>query len=98
MKAMGMPEEELATTVASAEVSDAIGEITNQIIGQTVMEVDEIYGLNVKFGQPKALLLNSSISLVFDSDYGENRRLSFKIGNYSFRAEIAMEHAEFMTI
>ena len=98
MMAMGMPKDELAKTVASPDVSDTIGEITNQVMGQLIKEVEEKYDLNAEFGQPKALTLNSSITLVIDSDYGENRRLSFKIGNYSFRIEIAMEHAEFILI
>ncbi|NOX33431.1 MAG: DUF3334 family protein [Deltaproteobacteria bacterium] len=98
MKAMGMPEDELAKTVASPEVSDTIGEITNQVMGHLIKEVETTYDLNAEFGQPKALTLNSSITLVIDSDYGENRRLSFKIDNYSFRIEIAMEHTEFVLI
>ena len=98
MLAMGIPKEELATTVASPEVTDTIGEITNQIMGQLIKDIEEKYELNAVFGQPKALTLNSSITLVIDSDYGENRRLSFKIGNYSFRIELAMEHTEFVLI
>ncbi len=98
MLAMGMPKAELANTVASPEVTDTIGEITNQIMGQLIKDIEEKYELNADFGQPKALTLNSSITLVIDSDYGENRRLSFKIGNYSFRIELAMEHTEFVLI
>ena len=98
MKAMGMPKEELATSVASPEVTDTIGEITNQVMGHLTKDIEEKYNLIAVFGQPKALTLNSSITLVIDSDYGENRRLSFKIGNYSFRIEIAMEHTEFVLI
>jgi CheY-specific phosphatase CheX len=98
MLAMGMPNEELANTVASPEVTDTIGEITNQIMGQLIKDIEEKYELNADFGQPKALTLNSSITLVIDSDYGENRRMSFKIGNYSFRIELAMEHTEFVLI
>jgi CheY-specific phosphatase CheX len=98
MRNMGMPQEDLAGTVSSPEVTDTIGEITNQIMGQLTKEIEESYQLNADFGQPKALTLNSSITLVIDSDYGENRRLSFKIGNYSFRIELAMEHTEFIII
>ncbi len=98
MKAMGMPKDELAGTLADPDVSDTIGEITNQVMGQMVKEVEDAFNLNAVFGQPKALTLNSSITLVINSDYRENRRLSFKIGNYSFRIEIAMEHTEFILI
>ena len=98
MKTMGMPENELADSIASAEVTDTIGEMTNQVMGHLTMNIERKYDLNAKFGQPKALTLNSAITLVIDSDYGENRRLSFKIGNYNFRIEITMEHTEFVTI
>jgi CheY-specific phosphatase CheX len=98
MLSMGMPKEELATGLSSAEVTDSIGEITNQIMGQVVKDVGETFDLNAVFGQPKALTLNSAITLVIDANYAENRRLSFKIGNYSFRIEIAMEHTEFIQI
>ncbi len=98
MEAMGMPEEELAVSVAAPEVTDTIGELTNQVMGQWIKDVEEKYNLNAEFGQPKALTLNSSITLIIDSDYGENRRLSFKIGNYNFRVGIAMERTEFILI
>ncbi len=98
MIAMGMPEDELGKTLASPEVSDTIGEITNQVMGQLAKDIEEKYNLSAEFGQPKALTLGSPITLVIDSDYGEHRRLSFRIGNYSFRIEIAMEHAEFILI
>jgi CheY-specific phosphatase CheX len=98
MEAMGMPEEELAVSVAAPEVTDTIGELTNQVMGQWIKDVEEKYNLNAEFGQPKALTLSSSITLIIDSDYGENRRLSFKIGNYNFRVGIAMEHTEFILI
>ncbi len=97
MKTMGMPEDEIAATVDSPEVTDIIGEITNMVMGQLTKDVEEKYNLNAGFGQPKALTLNSAITLVIDSDYGEHRRLSFRIGNYNFRIELAMEHTEFVT-
>jgi hypothetical protein len=95
---MGMPKEELAASIEAPEVTDTIGEITNQVMGGLIRSVEETYDLNAVFGQPKALPLNSAITLVIDSDYGENRRLSLKIGNYSFRIEIVMEHTEFILI
>ena len=98
MLTMGMPEDELAATIADPEVADTIGEITNQLMGQLIKDVEENYTLNAVIGQPKALTLNSAITLVIDAYYAENRRLSLKIGNYSFRIEIAMEHTEFVNI
>ncbi|WP_022667423.1 DUF3334 family protein [Desulfospira joergensenii] len=98
MTAMGMPEDELGTSITSPEVTDSIGEISNQLMGQLIKDVEEKFELNASFGQPKALTLNSAITLVIDAHYAENRRLSMKIGNYSFRIEIAMEHTEFIHI
>lgn len=96
MIAMGIPEEELAASISSPEVADSIGEITNQLMGQLIKDVEDHFELNAAFGQPKALTLNSAITLVIDAHYAENRRLSFKINNYSFRIEIAMEPTEFI--
>ncbi|MCP4020212.1 MAG: DUF3334 family protein, partial [Desulfobacteraceae bacterium] len=96
--AMGLPKEDLVSDYTSTDVVDAIGEITNQLMGQLIKDVDDEFQLNAKFGQPKALTVTSSITLVIDADYGEHRRLSFKFGNYSFRVEIAMEHTEFINI
>ncbi len=98
MMSMGIPEDELAGQISSLEVSDTIGEITNQLMGQLIKDVEDHFDLNAVYGQPKALTLNSAITLVIDAHYAENRRLSFKIGNYSFRIEIAMEHTEFIPI
>jgi len=98
MIAMGIPKEELATSITAPEVADSIGEITNQLMGQLIKDVDDNFELNAVFGQPKALTLNSAITLVIDAHYAENRRLSFSIGNYNFRIEIAMEHTEFIHI
>ncbi|WDP85367.1 MAG: DUF3334 family protein [Desulfobacter sp.] len=98
MLTMGMPEDELASSIADPEVADTIGEITNQLLGQLIKDVEEQFNLNAVIGHPKALTLNSAITLVIDASYAENRRLSLKIGNYSFRIEIAMEHTEFVNI
>ena len=98
MLTMGMPKDELATSIAAPEVADTIGELTNQLMGQLIKDVEEQFDLNAVIGQPKALTLNSAITLVIDAYYAENRRLSFKIGNYSFRIEIAMEHTEFVSL
>jgi CheY-specific phosphatase CheX len=98
MLTMGMPREELASSIANPEVADTIGELTNQLMGQLIKDVEEEFDLNAVIGQPKALTLNSAITLVIDAYYAENRRLSLKIGNYSFRIEIAMEHTEFINV
>lgn len=95
---MGMPEDELATSISDPEVADTIGEITNQLMGQLIKSVEEKYNLNADYGQPKALTISPAISLSINDTYTENRRLSFKISNYIFRIEIAMENSEFIDV
>ncbi len=98
MTTMGIPEDELDVSISSPEVADTIGELTNQLMGQLVKEVEDVFDLNASFGQPKALTMNRAITLVIDGLSAQNRRLSMKIGTYSFMIELAMEHTEFIRI
>lgn len=96
MLAMGIAESELAKEHTSNEVVDTMGEITNQIMGRAVRLVETKYDLSAFFGQPKALALNSAITLTPDCDYRENRRISFSIGTNRFHMELAMEKTDFI--
>ncbi len=96
MMAMGLPEEDLAKEYTNVEVPDSIGEMINQIMGKITKLTQDSFGLSAYCSQPKALALNSAIILTIDTDYRENRRLSFSINNERFYFEIAMETAEFI--
>jgi hypothetical protein len=96
MMSMGLPEEELASEYTHIEVPDSIGEMVNQIMGKITKLTEDSFGLTAHCGQPKALVLSSSIILTIDTDYRENRRLSFSINNEKFYFELAMESAEFI--
>ena len=96
MMAMGLPEEDLAKEYTNVEVPDSIGEMINQIMGKITKLTQDAFGLSAYCTQPKALALNSAIILTIDTDYRENRRLSFSINNERFYFEIAMETAEFI--
>lgn len=96
MMSMGLPEEELAKEYTNVEVPDSIGEMMNQIMGKITKLTQDSFGLSAYCGQPKALALNSAIILTIDTDYRENRRLSFSINNERFYFEMAMETAEFI--
>ncbi|MBF0120423.1 MAG: DUF3334 family protein [Desulfobacterales bacterium] len=98
MIAMGLPESDLAKEYTSSEVPDSIGEMTNQIMGQSLSMIEEKYDLTAYCGQPKALALNSAITLTIDSDYTENRRISFNIESHRFYLELSMEPIEFISI
>ncbi|MFP3983230.1 MAG: DUF3334 family protein [Desulfurivibrionaceae bacterium] len=97
MTTMGLPESELARESTSNEVVDTIGEITNQIMGRAMYLVESKYQLSSYFGQPKALALNSAITLSPDMDYQDNRRISFAVDTYKFYMEIALEQTEFIS-
>jgi len=99
MTAMGLPEEELAKDHTTNEVPDSIGEMTNQILGHTMRMVENKYDLTSFFGQPKALALNSSISLHPENDFNDHRRIVFVINDmHRFYIELAMEKIEFITL
>lgn len=108
MMTMGLPENELTTNATSNEVVDTMGELTNQIMGRAMQMAETKYDLTAKFGQPKAVYLNSAIILSLenasggveispDSQYSDNRRIVFKVGNNRFHMEIAMERTEFIS-
>lgn len=98
MTSMGLPENELATLFTSNEVTDSIGEIVNQIMGEFMRLIGEKYFLVSYCGQPKVLALNSAITLTIDSDYRDNRRISFSIEHDRFQLELALEQTEFITL
>lgn len=97
MMTMGLPESELAKESTSTEVVDTIGEITNQIMGRAMYMVESKYQLSSYFGQPKALALNSAITLTPDMDYQDSRRISFSVGTNKFYMEISLEQTEFIS-
>lgn len=96
MKAMGLPDSDLAKEYTSNEVIDTIGEMTNQVMGRAMSLLKSKFDLTSYCGQPKALALNSSITLTPDIEYQDNRRVSFTVGFSSFHMEIAMEQTEFV--
>lgn len=98
MVSMGMPKNELSSHFTSNEVTDGIGEVVNQIIGEFMRIIAERFQLVAVFGQPKVLALNSTITLSIDSDYRDNRRISFSIDHDRFQLELAMEPTEFITL
>ena len=96
MTSMGLPESELAKDFTSNEVVDTMGEMTNQIMGRSMRMVESKYDLSSFFGQPKALALNSALTLVPDLDFQDSRRISFSIGTNKFYMELALERVSFI--
>lgn len=98
MTTMGLPESELVKESTSSEVVDTIGELTNQIMGRSMRNVENKYDLTSYFGQPKSLSLNSAITLSPDLNFSDNRRISFSVGTDRFHLEVAIEKMEFVII
>ena len=98
MLSMGLPENELSSHFTSNEVTDSIGEMVNQIMGEFMRLIADRYSLIAFCGQPKVLALNSAITLTIDSDYRDNRRISFSIEHDRFQLELALEQTEFIML
>ena len=98
MLAMGMSEGDLAKDSTSAEVVDTMGEMTNQFMGKAMQMVEGKFDLTSYIGQPKALSLNTAITLTPDLDFQDNRRLVFSLETHRFYMEMALERTEFVSL
>ncbi len=95
MVSMGIPKEDLVKDFTSNEVTDSIGELFNQVVGEFTRLIETQFGLSILWGQPKVLALTSAITLTIDADYHENRRIAFSIDNDRFQTEVALEQTQF---
>lgn len=101
MRTMGMPESELATTFTSDEVSNILGELMNQIVGDFTGKVRRELQTNITQNQPKMLVLNKQVMLSVDTplDRPEIRRVSFFTENNNiFYLELAIDRTEFIKL
>jgi len=98
MTSMGLPEEDLARDYTSADVVDSIGEMTNQVVGRAMRMVESKYELSTAMGQPKAIALNSAITLTPESPFQDNRRMVFSLETHRFYMELSLERTEFISL
>ncbi len=97
MLSMGMPEDELSTNYTSNDVSDALGELMNQSMGQFGVALKNDCKLTVKQNQPKMLIINQAllISINAQIDRAQYRKVSFETANYRpFYLEACMEKVD----
>lgn len=98
---LGVPESEIATDPYSNEVTNFVGEMVNQIIGNFRKKVENIYGLSATNHQPRAIPISHTIVMYINtlSNAQQCRRLCFRTqdGN-PFYAEISLEQMEFIPI
>ena len=101
MLSMGMPKEGLAMSHTSDEVSNIMGELMNQIVGDFTGKVRRELQTHITQNQPKMLVLNKQVMLSVDTllDKPEARRVTFYTGtNNIFYLELAMDRTEFIKL
>lgn len=98
---MNMPKEDLAISHTSDEVSNVMGELMNQIIGDFTSKVRRELQTHITQNQPKMLVLNKQVNLSVDTnlDKPEARRVSFYTGRENiFYLELAIDRTEFIKL
>ena len=98
---MGMSKDELAKAFTSDEVSNVMGELMNQIVGNFIGKVERELRTHISQSQPKMLALNKQVILSVDShlDNPEARRVTFFTGgNNIFYLELAVDRTEFIKL
>ena len=101
MLSMGMSGDELAGSHTSDEVSNVMGELMNQIVGDFTGKVARELQTHITQNQPKMLALNKQVMLSVDTnlDKPEARRVTFYTGrNNIFYLELAMDRTEFIRL
>lgn len=98
---MGMSRDELATSYTSDEVSNVMGELMNQIVGNFTGKVGRELQTHITQNQPKMLVLNKQVMLSVDTnlDKPEARRVTFYTArNNIFYLEMAIDKTEFIRL
>ena len=98
---MGMAQADLANSHTSDEVSNIMGELMNQIVGDFTGKVGRELQTQITQNQPKMLALNKQVILSVDTnlDEPESRRVSFYTGqNNVFYLELAVDRTEFIKL
>lgn len=98
---MGIAQNELAQTHTANDVSDVMGELMNQIVGDFTRRIQNDLQTCITQSQPKMLVLNKQVVLQVDSnlDDPQARRVSFYTGNHHvFYVELAMDNVAFVPL
>lgn len=98
---MGMSKADLASSHTSDEVSNIMGELMNQIVGDFTGKVGRELQTQITQNQPKMLVLNKQVILSVDThlDEPESRRVTFYTGsNNIFYLELAIDRTEFIKL
>ena len=98
---MGMSENDLASSHTADEVSNVMGELMNQVVGDFTGKVRRELQTHITQNQPKMLALNKQVQLSVDAnlDNPEARRVTFYTANNNiFYLELAVDSTEFIKL
>ncbi len=101
MTTMGMPDSELATNHMSDDVSNIMGELMNQMVGDFTGKVRSQLHTSITQNQPKMIALNKLVQISVDTamDRPQARRVTFTTQNQNiFYLELAMDKTEFIKL
>jgi len=101
MRNMGMPESEIASSHMSDDVSNVMGELMNQIVGDFTGKVREQLHTSISQNQPKMMAINKLVQISVDTamDRPQARRVTFTTRNQNiFYLELAMDKTEFIKL
>ncbi|MFC0117121.1 DUF3334 family protein [Pseudoalteromonas xiamenensis] len=101
MRSMGMPEEEIAQSHLSDDVSNVMGELMNQIVGDFTNKVREQLHTSITQNQPKMMAITKQVQISVDTtmDRPQARRVTFTTQNQNiFYLELAMDKTEFIKL
>ena len=98
---MGMARADLANSHTSDEVSNVMGELMNQVLGDFTSKVQRELHTHISQSQPKMLVLSKQVVLSVDAhlDQPEARRVTFYTSkNNIFYLELATDRTEFVRL
>lgn len=98
---MGMSESDLASSHTADEVSNVMGELMNQVVGDFTGKVRRELQTHITQNQPKMLALSKQVQLSVDAnlDNPEARRVTFYTAqNNIFYLELAVDNTQFIKL
>ena len=98
---MGLSKDDLANSHTADEVSNVMGELMNQVVGDFTGKVRREMQTHITQNQPKMLVLNKQVQLSVDAnlDNPEARRVTFyTAGGNIFYLELAVDSTEFIKL
>lgn len=101
LTSMGMPADELAQFHTADEVSNVMGEIMNQIVGDFTNRIRKELQTSITQSQPKMMAINKQVQISVNTtlDRPQSRRVTFNTANNNiFYLELSMDKTEFIKL